>query len=154
MQKREGKAGNKKPLASCPKNVSNGLTDHIPTHKSQSRNHIQTYNSTRRKRGIAVERLSARRRPCLTVQWVSSINITWRNPTNGSEIVPCCQRFLLKEKKRRRVGELYKGGKSERGRGKAKEPFWRESWRQRGENIRRCVLLHTSGWVTSSTEET
>lgn len=34
----------------------------------------------------------------LTVQWASSVNITWRNPTNGSEIVPCCQKFLLKEK--------------------------------------------------------
>lgn len=57
MEKREGKAGNKKPLASRPKNVSNELTDHIPTHKSQSQNHIQTYTSTGRKRGIAVERL-------------------------------------------------------------------------------------------------
>lgn len=68
MQKREGKGGNKKPLASRPKNVSNELTDHIPTHKSQSQNHIQTYNSTGRKRGIAVERLSERRRPSLRVQ--------------------------------------------------------------------------------------
>lgn len=115
MQKRKGKAGNKKPLASRPKNVSNELTDHIPTHKSQTQNHIQTYNSTRGKRGIAVERLSGRRRPCLTAQWASSVYITWRNPTNGSEIVPCCQKFLLKGKKEReRVGERHKGGKRER----------------------------------------
>lgn len=36
---------NKKPLASQPKNVSNELTDHIPTHRSETRNHIQTHNS-------------------------------------------------------------------------------------------------------------
>lgn len=90
----------KKTLAWCPKNVSNGLTDHIPTHKSQSRNHIQTHNSTG-ERGIAVERLSEKRRASLTVQWVTPIDITWRNPTNGSEIVPCCQRFFLKSKRKK-----------------------------------------------------
>lgn len=56
VQKREGKAGNKKkPLASRPKNVSNELTDHIPTHKSQSQNHIQTRSRTASERGIALE---------------------------------------------------------------------------------------------------
>lgn len=111
----EGKAGNKKPLASHPKNVSNELTDHIPIHKSQSRNHIQTYNSTGRKRGIAVECFSGRRRPSLTVQWASSVYITWWNPTNGSEIVPCYQNFLLKgEKNSEKVGESYKVWKWER----------------------------------------
>lgn len=40
------KVGNKKALASRPKNVSNELTDHIPTHKSESRNYIQTCITT------------------------------------------------------------------------------------------------------------
>lgn len=68
VQKREGKAGNKKPLASRPKNVSNELTDHIPTHRSESRNHIQTYNSSGRRTGVAVERLSGGEGGLLTVQ--------------------------------------------------------------------------------------
>lgn len=125
-RREKGKAGNKKPLASRPKNVSNELTDHIPTHKSQSRNHIQTYNSTGGKRGIAVERLSGRRRPCLTVQWASSVYITWRNPTNGSEIVPCCQKFLLKGKKRAREWEK-----------DLKEERERERGRRQGELVKR-----------------
>lgn len=115
--KREWKAGNKKLLASRPKNVSNELTDHIPTHKSRSRNHIQTYKSIGGKRRIAVELLSGRRRSSPTDQWALSIYITWRNPTNGSEIVPCCQKFLLKEKKRQREKYL-KGGQRERQREK------------------------------------
>lgn len=49
-QKRKQGIKKKIPLASRPKNVSNELTDHIPTHKSQSQNHIQTYNSSGRKR--------------------------------------------------------------------------------------------------------
>lgn len=70
MQKREKREIKKKKklLASRPKNVSNELTDHIPTHKNRSQNHIQTYNSTGRKRGIAVECFSEKRRPSLTVQ--------------------------------------------------------------------------------------
>lgn len=49
------------------------------------------------------------------------------------------------------MGERFKGGKRER------EKTGRtcgEGWREKGESIRRCVLLHTSGWVTTSTEET
>lgn len=135
----EGKAGNKNPLASRPKNVSNELTDHIPIQKSQSQNHIQTYNSTGRKGRIAVECFSERRRSSLTVQWASSIYITWWNPTNDSEIVPCYQNFVVKG-----VG----GGGWER----YKAWTWeRRDWCRelKGENLRRCVLLHTSGWVTT-----
>lgn len=53
----------------------------------------------------------------------------------------------LKGKKR----EWEKDLKEERERERGDREKW---WREKGENIRRCVLLHTSGWVTTSTEET
>lgn len=63
-----------------------------------------------------------------TAQWTSSVYNMWRKPTNGSEIIPWCQ----KKRRKRRVCVL-------------------EGWRK---TVRQCVLMHTSGWVSSSTEET
>lgn len=44
----------------------------------------------------------------MTGQWASSLYITWRNPTNGSEIVLCCQNFHLKGGKKETTEERWK----------------------------------------------
>lgn len=49
--------------------------------------------------------------------------------------------------KKKRVGDEFKQGERERERVV-------EGYKEKGENLRQCVLLHTSGWVTLSTEET
>lgn len=48
----------------------------------------------------------------MTGQWASSLYITWRNPTNGSEIGLCCQNFHLKGGKKddERAMERNQGG--------------------------------------------
>lgn len=50
-------------------------------------------------------------------QGASSIYITWRNPTNGSETLPYSQKFLLKEKKKKKTlnewEKYFQGGSGE-----------------------------------------
>lgn len=58
------------------------------------------------------------------------------------------EKDLKEERERERESESER--ESERRQGEVVE----KGWRERGENIRRCVLLHTSGWVTTSTEKT
>lgn len=119
----EGKAGNKKKnktLASCPKNVSNEVTDHIPTHKSQSQNYIQTYSSKGRK-------------SCGTPEWKKEAvsdslmsNLCLHHMEQCHKWFWNCYirpKFLLKGKKK--VGHRYKRGVGEKRQGSCGES-WRE----------------------------